>query len=279
MDRLSGFGAAAIVVAAAVAIVLVTVFVLYRMRKTDLRSYDLTTRTVRMYELNEPLKIDKSRVPATVTGTDFSYSFWVYVAKYEPTADSRVVFFRGGVDASNRMYASPVVLLDKSTNSVHVMVSTTASDPIPIGYDGMDKIVANAEAMGWSVATIEYLPLQRWVHVAFVVKGAKITVYLDGDMYTVESTAFLNGKAAAARRGVGSQGVLPASTRGDVYVGKHNWPSQTIDGSLTKLQFYNYAVSAEDARTLYLEGPIQVTLTSRMGLPAYGVQTPIYRTN
>lgn len=290
----SGSVAAAVaVVAVAAAIVLAAAFVVYRTRQSDLKAYDLTTRAVRLYELGSAVEVDKARVPATPRGGDFSYSFWLEVDAYDATGAHRVVFARAvegdaGVlpgDRSVGMRMSPLVVLDKDANRLHVLLRTTASrdDGAAGAVADVADVVEDPTRYGWTMATVAYLPLQRWVNVAFAVRGGKLTLYLDGDVYTVENTAFLNNKPAAAAAGAPAAGVLPEATRGSVFVGMLPGAAapaaKPIPGVLTKLRFYNYALGNAEAKAVYLEGPVQRTLTTRIGLPAYGVQAPVYRTD
>lgn len=280
-DGLSGFGTATLVMAVAAVIVLCTVYIVYRVRKSDLQSYNVTTRPIRLSELAEAVEIKRETIPPTVRGTDFSYSFWLYVARFDsqdapPNDKARAVFFRGdkdGVHPSSTPF-SPLVVLDNEANRLKVLLKTSASRT---DLD-VEQIIADPRGAGWVVATVEYMPLQRWVSIVIVIKGPKLTIYLDGDMYTMENASSLNRTPAASRAGVNSQmGVLPSETNGPIFVGKMPFNTKSIDGTLAKLQFFNYALERSDARTLYLEGPQQRTFMATIGLPSYAIQAPIYK--
>ena len=280
-DELSGIGAAALVVAVAGLIVLCVVYIVYRARRSDLRSYDLTRRPIRLADLAEAVEIKRELVPPTVRGTDYSYSFWLYVAQFDnsaapPNDKARAVFIRGDKENVSPLHTpfSPLVVLDNEANRLKVMLKTSAART---DLD-VEQIIAAPRDAGWVVATIEYMPIQRWWNVALVVKGSKLSVFLDGDLYTTESASFLNRSPAAVRAGVASlAGVLFSETSGPVFIGKMPFNAKGIDGTLTKLQFFNYALERSDARMLYLEGPQQRSVMTTLGLPAYGVQAPIYK--
>lgn len=279
-DKLTGISAITIVIAAAAMIALCVVFIVFRVRESDLTSYDLTTRPMRLGDLSAAAEVKGDRIPPTVRGSDFSYSFWLYIANFDPLAaddKARAVFFRGDQAAATpaaQTPFSPIVALDNDANRLKVLIKTTASRA---DLD-VEQIIADPRAAGWVVATVEYMPLQRWVNIVVTVKGTKVVVYLDGDMYTMESSSFLNDAPAAAAAGISNlAGVLPSETSGSVFVGNMSPDAKSIDGTLTKLQFFNYALERDDVRTLYLEGPQKRTLMASLGLSSYGLQAPIYK--
>lgn len=66
---------------------------------------------------------------------------------------------------------------------------------------------------------------------------------------------------------------------GDVWIGG----SQTdptigpgFDGLVASVTFANYDMNGSDVYDLYMRGPMD-SLMARLGLPAYGVRSPLYR--
>jgi hypothetical protein len=148
----------------------------------------------------------------------------------------------------------------------------------------------------WQVASqsrgivFPYIPLQRWVHVACVINenlnGGTITGYVDAELaVSVDTTTKLTPVDVTSSSG-GTRKVIPVSdisnidlsNTGDVYVGGS--PSDPIgvgfSGLVSNIQFYNYDISAQDVYANYQKGPFNNPLAA-LGLPAYGVRSPIYQ--
>jgi hypothetical protein len=47
-------------------------------------------------------------------------------------------------------------------------------------------------------------------------------------------------------------------------------------GLVSKIEFVNYDMNVSDIYAKYMEGPID-NLASKLGLPAYGMRSPVYR--
>jgi len=175
--------------------------------------------------------------------------------------------------------------------------------------------------------TVDYVPLQRWVHIGIVVNedlnGGSITAYVDGQLQNqvnaqtsvtikdpninisysttgvpsissiVDNTGSLvqitnNSVATPTAANVNTaslQTVTPAfniSTvdldhKGDIYIGGSlSTPNGAgFSGLISKIQFFNYDLNAQDVYNNYLKGPID-NLLAKMGLPPYGVRSPVY---
>jgi len=150
----------------------------------------------------------------------------------------------------------------------------------------------------WQVASqsrgivFPYIPLQRWVHVACVINeninGGTITGYIDGELaVTVNSTTKTKpvqvNKDAAGTSTTNVTPVMDVSNinmknTGDVYVGgsMSDPIGPGFSGLVSKIQFYNYDISAQDVYANYQSGPIN-NILAKLGLPAYGLQSPIYK--
>lgn len=145
--------------------------------------------------------------------------------------------------------------------------------------------------------SIDYIPLQRWVFVSVVVNEdvnmGSITAYLDGELVktvTSDQTVVLNGMLF-------SSSISPSPTTntdntlyynfqnlmlnkgGDVWVGGNPLDASIgpgFSGLVASISFYNYDMNAKDIYDVYMNGPIDNVL-AKMGLPAYGVRSPVYR--
>jgi hypothetical protein len=155
-----------------------------------------------------------------------------------------------------------------------------------------DKIKADLLTRG---IAIDYIPLQRWVFVSVVVneevqKGT-ISAYIDGELVkTVTSDQYVQLSGNKSVAGATATPVtnekffnnfqnLMLDKGGDVWVGG-NEIDATIGpgfaGLVSSISFFNYDMNAKDIYDVYVKGPID-NILAKMGLPAYGVRSPVYR--
>jgi Concanavalin A-like lectin/glucanases superfamily len=259
------------IVIALMLIVIIVVYIVYRIKASDLQNVVIVKNSMRLYNMKQTYRFDAAKLPPTLNGQEYSFSFWLYLVEYPPMENHALIFCRGGagqsVDKSN-----PIVYLDKRTNRLHIAVKTTSPVVSPLVADTQGNSILDnvSSASGHMKTTIDYVPLQRWVHVTFTVQDNLLTSYLDGDIYTVSNIFDM------PRTG----GVRPvfAGTNGDVYVGALPNVNSQAKAFVAKMQFFNFAVMHKDVKTLYAEGPSVVTgMMSRIGLAEYGVRTPVYR--
>jgi hypothetical protein len=263
-------GSSAIVVFVLITLVLIIgiiAYIVYRVRRADLQSISIVSDPKKLFGMNgTPFMFDAAKLPVTLNGQEFSYSFWLYLLDFAPTADHQVVFARGGSTAATLTVAgaSPIVSVDKSTNKLRVSVCTNAyvlPSPVPTTYGVTDVI---APGSGYLTANVDYVPLQRWVNVVAVVRDNLLTLYQDGDIYTVENVSDL------PKRPVFS------GISGGVAVGGGG--SET-HGYISKLAYFNYALSARDVRAVYNNGPTSSSVLTMLGVDSYGLRSPIYKTD
>lgn len=235
-------------------------------------------------------------IPRPHNGKRLAFSFWIYVDNLEYFQGTYRHIFHRGNDLTG---SSPFVFMDKSKNKIHIRF--TNADDVSRGskispqkpyvsnnqYSEKDLIALDMLTHG---ITIDYIPLQRWVHVAIVVneeiKRGAMYGYVDGELVkTVSSDEGIElTKSAGANAGKKDTlyydfSKVKLDVQGDVIVGGS--PSDItvgpgFDGLISKIQFFNYDLNAKDIYDVYLEGPID-SLLAKMGLPSYGVQSPIYR--
>jgi len=66
---------------------------------------------------------------------------------------------------------------------------------------------------------------------------------------------------------------------GDIYVGGSAIEQDVgpgFSGLVASLTFFNHDLNAKDIYRIYEAGPVD-NLAAKLGLPAYGVRSPIYR--
>ena len=230
-------------------------------------------------------RFDGAMVPKATNGKRLSFSFWIYINdinKFQGTF--RHVFHRGDqeIGKSQEGGPSPLVFLDPDRNKMYVLL-------MPITLPAATKTVADgfakdSDKYAYLTArygiTLDYIPLQRWVHVGVVVNenasGGMIMGYIDGEL--VKSVTSGASTAIGTTPAVADITGLNLDKVGDVWVGGS--PSETVgpgfSGLVSKITFFNYDINAKDMYTDYLTGPID-SMMARLGLPAYGVRSPLYR--
>jgi hypothetical protein len=230
-------------------IIMVILYVFYHLYSLISRTA-LTTTTV----LSTPLKVIKSENKAigenvtfstAINGMEYSYSFWMYVDNIENTVTKKHVISRGN---------NPVVYLDNNTNKLKVMIAVSENPDI----ESIDN---------YQVMTIDYIPIQRWVNILVVMDNDFITLYMDGEIYSVAN--LLNQDSTGANK-------IISTSNGIMSIGEKNgYPG--FDGYMSKVQYFNYALTIDHARAIYKSGPVKKTILSAVGLPLYGIRNPFYK--
>jgi hypothetical protein len=240
----------------------------------------------------ENTKLSGAGIPTDLNGRRASFMFWIYINDInENKGQYRHILHLGEETVIN---ASPLVMLDKDTNKLYIRYSSIGSDDsvdTTIGKtwtgiienikETVEGINNDSEAILYDLVNhgivVDYVPLQRWVHIAVVInetvnKGG-ISLYMDGELVKTvsssESVMFSNGVTKEY-----SFQNLKLIRPGDVYVGGDN--NEGFSGLVSNITFTNYDINASGVYKEYIKGPIS-NLSSKLGLPAYGVRSPIYR--
>jgi len=130
----------------------------------------------------------------------------------------------------------------------------------------------------YSVSIIDYVPLQRRVHVAFSVQDAIVTIFMDGEIYSVKSITDIPNVDPV---NTNSGSILSTSARGfysntigDMYVGDSKYMTR---GFVSRMQYFNYACTQKQMEQVYKAGPVKQSILSMIGLGTYGVRAPVYK--
>lgn len=249
-----------------VLLVLIIAFIVWRIRRRDLKSVVIVRDPMRLYGSGVPFTVDKSRIPSTVNGQEYSYSFWVYLVQYDSSNTPIIVFGRGM--QTGQVGGSPLVYLDKDTNKMYVSVAKNTA----LLTTGIDSVQASSD---YVTAVIDYVPLQRWVNIAVVVQDYLMTVFMDGDIYTVSNvTDAPDAGSAASLTNTNTTRAIFGPTSGDIIIGASSTQPKAF---LSQLQFFNFAMTQHDVRSRYAGGPLPTTALSMFGVPAYGIRSPVYK--
>jgi len=223
---------------------------------------------VKLFDMGDA-DVSNSRLTSVPSGQEYSYTFWLYLLDYSNVSEQdRIVFMRGGSDSLSKD-TSPMVFMDGRTNRLFITVGTNVTNS---DVDSLDDFKESKNVDNKMVtAVVEYVPMQRWVNVTFTVQDNLLTVFLDGDMYSVKNVHDLWDGSSNTSRPVFK------GTSGDVHVGPTTDHSEAVNGYLSGLKTFNYTLMQNDAKGIYNNGPVSRGFLERLGIPAYGVQAPIYR--
>lgn len=253
-------------VACVVVLVLIIAYIVWRVRRRDLKSKIIVRDPMRLYGTGVPYTVDKSIIPSTVNGQEYSYSFWMYLVQYDASS-SQIMIFGRGIQPGG-IGGSPLVYLDNNTNKMYVSIAkNTALLNLPL-----DSVQASSD---YVTATIDYVPLQRWVNVAIVVQDYLLTVFMDGDIYTVSNVTDAQdiGPGVLALNDSGTRSIF-GPTSGDIIVGAGSPQAKAF---VSQIQFFNFALTQRDVRARYARGPLTASALSVLGIPAYGIRSPVYK--
>lgn len=262
-SRVSSFDTTSVVVwsvACVLLLVLIIAYLVWRIRRSDFKSLKLVRDPIRLNSTEMPLTIDQSKIPSTLNGQEYSYSFWMYLVQYEQQVGPTLIFARGQKSGAG---GSPLVYLDQATNKLYVSV---AKNTATASTTTLATISSKAGSNDFVTATIDYVPLQRWVNVAIVLKDSLLTLFLDGDIYTVANVT--DAPSSTSHR------ATFGATSGDVVVGAVSPQQQAF---LSQLEFFNYALTQRDVKARYARGPLPASALAMLGIPAYGIRSPVYK--
>ena len=213
-------------------------------------------------------------------GKKRSYCFWIYIFNINAGAGKyRHVAHISSDDNNKRIAnASPHIILDNDKNTLHIRFAlNNNSEPYwaKTEEDYNEASIKNylthdGIATGFS---INYVPIQRWVHVGFVINdigGGSITTYIDGNYYeTIDRNFGLEGNLRLDKLNLDSQGAL-------IVGGQGTGSPFGFSGLLSKFTMFNYDLNKNDMYKEYHAGPINGMLAS-LGIGAYGLRNPIYK--
>jgi hypothetical protein len=220
---------------------------------------------------------------SNTNGKRRTYSFWIYIndiTKYAGDQFRHIAHI--GADHKSIIDSSPYIVLDSVSNKIYVRLAP--NDDKNISKDLLHYKLNDIETVDQLVKygsdycgfTIDYVPIQRWVHVAFAMtdnNGGSIYIYIDGELIKIvenKTTYPLNISQ------------LKLDNKGDLFVGGNvNDTSNGVtgfSGLLSKFTIFNYDLNQNDIFKEYNSGPFSGMLSS-LGLSSYGLRSPIYKLN
>tara|TARA_Y100000389_G_scaffold193749_1_gene222871 strand:+ start:4313 stop:5389 length:1077 start_codon:yes stop_codon:yes gene_type:complete len=246
--------------------------------------------------------LDFDRNIKSGNGLKRTYTFWIYIKDMSNTGYKNVLFVgnKGSVrerslqifldNKKNKMYIRFRKANEeerKNNNNLFDNLDTGNINEYVNNLNGNEQISTEFRQYMSQGTCIEYIPIQRWVHVGIVVNdygssvGGNITTYVDGELVGIaghkEELRGLGDKEDNEKYDVNNLD-LNSTTVGQLVVGGSYGTDRSpgFAGLLSKFTIWNYDLNDRDIYNNYNEGPID-NLLARLGLGAYGLRSPIYR--
>ena len=248
-----------------------------------------------------------SKFPAELAknanGSRKSFSFWIYIndmTKYKGQYQTIAAVSSDGEITYNIESCSPYIFLDKNNNTLFFRFTKLDDKEYNKSFKQINTLADLNNFMKTGIS-IDYVPMQRWVHIAIVCNSStfKTTLfaYVDGELVktlsndenikligydydeatncttnTINKICVKNNKSELNNININMTGYL--------YVGNVRDYSDGIGpgfyGLLSSFTTYNYELNQQDIYNIYNDGPISGFL-AKLGLSSYGVRSPIYK--
>ena len=199
-----------------------------------------------------PRPFDSSLLPMSTNGSEFAYSFWIFVSDWEKNyGKPKCIMYRGTGTPDEYESASPSIWFYPRENKLMVRVSTLqpeqpydsttylASAPVDSrGYTVVNPLKLGAAAFDTRLACdVDSIPLQKWVHITVTVWNRALDVYVNGK---VVRSCVLPG--------------VPMSDKSRM-AALHVGHGDTFNGYISRLQYFNRSVSPSEVYNMYARGP------------------------
>lgn len=272
--------------------IFVILYITFAMKSSSLKGKVLSNTPLKLDKLENPLVISNGDMPKPTVGREYSYGFWMYLDQFTQSTKHKLVMYRGNVDDVTA--ANPLIFMDNKSNKLYVVVKTSESSLSNTDKGNLDSILTNNYFMSNKsyddssinkhlVLSIDYIPIQRWVHIAVVVDNKLITLYMDGELYSVKSVDEFKAARQPYVTRLGKTvdyNLIVEKSEGDLFIGKSSVGDRvTINGYIGKIEYFNYALTIKEVKKSYESGPLTSGILSRIGINQYGFRSPVYKLN
>ena len=271
------YGLIVVVVVAIICGVVIYYFIVEGVFSKKSTIIEKTKVPVKGYEATE---IEIESFPTSGNGKRRTMTFWIYLNDMNNGQGRFKNVFTIGSKKNN--LGSPSVILDATENKMYVTYDTENRNDLVINslvqstanYATEQNSIFHVQKHG---ITIDYVPMQRWVHVAIVVNdginGGTMTAYLDGEV----AKSITHGDIIDEKYGTEKIHIndIKLDEGGKLYVGGEgtNGNVHGFNGLLSKVHIFNYDLNSNDVYNDYSKGPVDSLLASL----GYGIRTPIYK--
>ena len=225
-------------------------------------------------------------------GNKRTYCFWIYIfdisaarGQYRHVAH----IAKKNADSDYSVKDSTIYIRlreEKNTLQVRFPMNKNDSDGVNINSTEQEFMVHSGGAV--TGIEIEYIPLQRWVHVGIVINdigGGTFNVFIDGNYSKTENNQTIqdknnsnSGRAYYKPSNYLNVSKLNLNNEGELHIGGDKVGGETygFSGLVSKFSIFNYDMNRNDIYKEYSAGPMKGVLAS-MGLSSYGIRNPIYK--
>ncbi len=171
-------------------------------------------------------------LPISNQGLEFTYSFWLYISDWSYSyGKKKYIFIKGNSTAGPGQW-SPALWLGENANTLY-----TSMAMFPVGGNGNPKVSEECP--------VRDIPLQKWVHVAYILNNRNVDVYIDGKL---EKSCVLDG--------------VPNVNRSRLYISPHMADPDSgkmydpgFYGQLANFQYFTRAIEPNVVSDIYMHGP------------------------
>jgi hypothetical protein len=256
------------ILVAVVLLVAVIVYIVLRLQRGAYKSVSLLKSSIIKANVGGSSHVSTSAalIPSSTNGNEFTVSMWLFVENVTLTNNHKVVMYRGNPTTYNN--GKMFVYMDAKTNTLYSSIRTSAvqEETMVSREPSLEEIRTNNRFLQ---SSIDYIPLQRWVHVMYSVKDTTLSTFLDGDLYSVTSVYELPSTATGARP-------IPVKQEGDMLIGGRVG-RDGYSGYIGNAQYFNFAISLQDAKLVYKKGPYRGSWLQFIGMGNLGFRSPVYR--
>jgi hypothetical protein len=221
--------------------------------RVDLIPITVTSNNSKEFEQNpaQPNHILLPHSDNEHTGVEFSYSFFLFVNNNN--FSSQDDGFQHILHKGNRTpypLMSPGIFMKNNINTMRVYVNSSTT---------------------WNnYVDIENMPIGKWVHIGVVARGNAVEIYINGNI-----AKKLNMQNGVIYQNFGNLYVFKTeklrldpvtvpSMKGEPFV-----VVGSMNGQMSRLIYFNYALSYTEIQSLIDEGPSAITDTRLMDQPPY----------
>jgi hypothetical protein len=225
-------------------------------------------------------------------GNKRTYCFWIYIFDIgAASGEYRHVAHIAKKNAGDYEIKDSTIYirLKEDRNKLQVRFPMNKDDSIGLDINSSDQdFLVNNTTGAVTGIEIEYIPLQRWVHVGIVINdigGGTFNVFIDGNYSKTENNQTIqdknnsnNGRGYYKPSNYLNISKLNLNNEGELHIGgdKVGSTAYGFSGLVSKFSIFNYDMNRNDIYKEYSAGPMKGILAS-MGLSAYGIRNPIYK--
>jgi hypothetical protein len=258
-----------VLIAAAVIILIAVIVILYRYNRYLTRTQPVIQAAP--VSASTGVEIKGAEAPLSETGREYTYNTWVYIRDWKSGyGNPKCVLHRAASDPATKKDcpSNPSIWLYPTENKMMVRVSTMKSDSEdydPNIYPPYDTralpsrntneaytVVNPIYNTDPNTGKVKYLdttyscdignlPMQRWMQISVVMWNRTLDIYINGKLVR---SCLLPGIPLHDKQALGR-----------IFLG-HKDSRYTFNGYLSRVKYYNRAVTAQEVMDLYVKGPL-----------------------